>query len=89
MDVAGEGEQLGLFEHLDGLLPRRPGRRLEIQLPSHGDDEHVVFFAGPLGHQGLAHAGGIPVNEGGHAHPVHRPVGVGVVVGGVGHLFLV
>ena len=89
MDVAGEREQPGLRDHLDGLLSHSPGRRLQIQRAEYRDDKDVVLAAGPLGHQGLAHRGGVPVKEGGHAGPVHRAVGVGVVVWSVRHPFLV
>lgn len=81
MDVAGEGEQLGLFDHLDGFLSHRLGGGLQVQLLQHRDDEHIIFLAGPLSHQSLAYAGRVLVNEGGHAGAIHRPVGVGVVVG--------
>ena len=47
MDVAGEREQPGLRDHLDGLLSHSPGRRFQIQRAEYRDDKDVVLAAGP------------------------------------------
>ena len=89
MDVAGEGEQLGLADHLNGLFPHRPGGGLQVQFPKYRDHKDVIFLAGSLSDQGLAHGRRIFPDEGGHTGTIHCPIGVCIVVGSIGHLFLV
>ena len=43
MDVAGEREQPGLRDHLDGLLSHSPGRRFQVQRAEYRDDKDVVL----------------------------------------------
>ena len=102
LDIDGELDDVGLLtlegvEGLELLEPYGAGNPKPVSYThldvykrqEYRDDKDVVLAAGPLGHQGLAHRGGVPVKEGGHAGPVHRAVGVGVVVWSVRHPFLV
>ena len=89
MDVAGEGQQLLLMDHGDGLLPHRLGRLFQVQGVPHGDVEHIISPGGPTGHQRLEHALRVLAHRPGHGDTVHRhPLLMGIGVGGIGHLLL-
>ena len=85
VDIAGEGEQLLLVEHGNGLLPHCLCRLLQVQTVPHGDVKNIEGIGGPPGHQSFEHALRVLAQRPGHSHAVHgHALLMGVGVGGVG-----